>query len=137
MNNNRQNNQAGFSIMPLPIFLVWAIIVGWAVHHYTNNLLIATLSGIASFPITVCFLDLIFNNPIALKFQNYAGNHSCPSCHERYTEYTSKPSDNKTIMLKCLKCGAKHRFDKKYHHIEAIEVPETTKAEQVGRVNSE
>jgi hypothetical protein len=130
MENRWRHDQSGFSIMPLPIFLVLAIVVGWIIHHYTSSLLLAIIGGFISVPVSVWILDLVFNNPLALKLQNYPGNHSCPSCLKRYETYVSMPSDNDTITLECLKCGAKHRFDKKYGHIEAVDTPDQTKTEQ-------
>jgi hypothetical protein len=115
--------------MPIPIFMVWGILIGWCIHYFTNSLLLAICGGILSFPVTIWILDLVFNNPVALKFQNYAGNHCCPTCRNKYQEYSSKTSEQDTIILKCLNCGASHRFDKKYNHIEIVEIPKT-KAEQ-------
>lgn len=124
MNKSPKHTSSPFSIMPIPIFLVWGILFGWCTHYFTDNIWVAITAGILSFPLTIWVLDLVFNNPWALKFQNYAGNHCCPTCQNRYQEYMSRPSKHGTIILKCLKCGASHRFDKKYNHIEAVEIPE-------------
>lgn len=125
MNEPPKHASSAFSIMPIPIFLVWVILVGWCTHYFTGNTLIAVVVGILSFPMSIWIIDRVFNNPLALKFQNYAGNHCCPTCQKKYQEYMSQPSEQGTIILKCLKCGASHRFDKRYNHIEAVEIPET------------
>lgn len=132
MKTPHHHERADFSIMPLPIFVVLGVVVGWVIYRYSENLLLSVGGGIVSVPISVWILDLVFNNPLALRFQNYAGNHSCPTCHRRYESFVSMPSSNNTVILKCLRCGSSHRFDKKYHHIEATEFTKSTKAEQDG-----
>ncbi len=116
--------------MPLPIFVALGVVVGWIIHHYTDSLFFAIVGGVVSFPASIWILDLVFNNPLALKLQNYPGNHSCPTCHHRYEKFVSMPSENGTLTLQCLRCGAKHRFNKRYVHIEKIDSPPETKAEQ-------
>lgn len=121
--------------MPLPIFLVWGVVVGLIVHHFTGSLFLAIIGGVVSFPASIWILDLVFNNPLSLKLQNYPGNYSCPTCSNRYEKFVSMPSDNGTLTLQCLKCGAKHRFNKRYVHIEKIDSPTDAKAEQVADGN--
>jgi Zn ribbon nucleic-acid-binding protein len=130
MKNPRPHHPFGFSIMPLPIFLVLGIIVGWIIHHYTGSLLIASIGGVVSFPASIWFLDLVFNNRFALRLQNYAGNHSCPTCQQRYDRYVSMPSGQDTLTLECSKCGAKHRFTDRHVHIEKVDSANETKSEQ-------
>lgn len=129
------HDQAGFSIMPLPIFLVLGVVVGWIIHHYTDSLVLATVGGVVSFPASIWILDLVFNNRVALKLQNYPGNHLCPSCHQRYERYVSMPSGDDSITLECLKCGSKHRFTKRYVHLDKVD-PENEEAEQAVHGNT-
>ena len=121
--------------MPLPIFLILGIVVGWIIHFYSKSLFLSIAGGFASIPVSVWILDLIFNNPLALRFQNYAGNHACPSCHQKYVAYRGLPTDNDSIILECFNCGAIHKFDKKYKHLETIKTPNPIKAEQAGAAN--
>jgi Zn ribbon nucleic-acid-binding protein len=130
MRNRRHHTQAGFSIMPLPVFLVWGVVVGWIIHRYTDSVLLSIIGGVASFPATVWILDLIFNNPVALKLQNYAGNHACPSCHQKYDSYRSMPTENDLTIIECLKCGAKHKFDRRYQWKGEVAPPTQNQAEQ-------
>ncbi len=103
------------------ILIVVSFIAGGTVYWYVNNIWISIVVGVFSAPVIiyllVTLLDLIFNNPISLRFQSYPGNHNCPSCEERYEEYTSKVSADESIILQCLKCGAEYEFDKSYNQI--------------------
>lgn len=121
--------------MPLPIFLVWGVIVGWIIHRYTDSLLLSIVGGFVSFPLTVWILDFIFNNPVAIKLQNYAGNHACPSCHQTYESYRSMPAEDDLMIIECLKCGAKNKFDRRYRWKGVIDPPKQKQAEQVSGGN--
>lgn len=115
--------------MPLPIFLVLGVIVGWIIHRDTGDLFSASIGGVVSFSASIWFLDLVFDNRFALRLQNYPGNHSCPTCHQRYERYVAMPSGNDTLTLECLKCGATHRLTNRYVHIEKVGSANETKAE--------
>jgi len=116
----------GFSIMPLPIFLVLGIIVGFAVHKLGFGITLSVLAGIASFPLSVWMLDLIFNSPLALRFQNLASNHVCPSCEQKYTAFVSMAQPDKSIVIRCLKCGQQHRYDRAYKLLDPNETTQNT-----------
>ncbi|NWK57757.1 hypothetical protein HW115_19215 [Verrucomicrobiaceae bacterium N1E253] len=122
--------------MPLPIFIPLAIGVGWIINHYSGSLLFALVVGVVSIPVSVWIIDLVFNNPLALKFQNYPGNHSCPTCKQKYETYRSMPSGGDSLILECFKCGAKNRFDKKYHHLGFLDTEDKKVAEQVAAPDS-
>jgi len=42
------------------------------------------------------------------------------------------PSEDESIVLECFKCGAKHRFDKEYNHLEVVNASKQKRAEQDG-----
>ena len=114
------NLNQGFSIMAPLIFIMGGVIAGFITYGYSGNLIMSIIAGATAVPITLWLLDLIFNNPIALRFQNHAGNHKCPTCRRRYEAFMSQPGTDNTIILTCSECSSIHRFDKKYHHIGKI-----------------
>jgi len=116
----------GFSLLGYIIFLLFWPLAAWVIHLYVSSLTISIVGGFIAVPAVTWCLTLIFNNPIALRLQNYPGNHDCPSCKDRYKDYRSYTHGNGNITIECLLCGNKNIFDCRYNHLDTSHEQEKT-----------
>lgn len=116
----------GFSLMGPIIFLLFWSLASWGIYLYVGNLIISITGGFLAVPTAIWCLTLIFDNPIALRFQNYPANHNCPSCESRYKKYRVQDHENGNITVECLKCGNKNIFDSRYNHLDKYYEKEKT-----------